>query len=539
MAWLYSEPKTLGMIFKRHMPREFWPNIVQGDDQLLVTRPFNKNNEASDSTDEVSTSSFQPYRPSIFLGSYYSAIDSGSFDIADAADQLFDDLRAYLSDPEDTIPFKKYTRILFIGHSMGGIIARRIVTKFWPYFSAKSVGVILIASPTDGSAYADLLYPAIAYLRHSQAKQLRRKEPLLDEIHKDFEPLVLCRRIFIAEAYEHKFYVHCKAFPLMRQVVERCSAVNYTDSPTRLHGTHHANCVQPRNASDQIHAFLQRRWAEFMNFEFNTDATADTDLIRKCGSVDKHGKPQSAETRVQSVWHYVVAAAITVTLVLAIMVASVSYRSQIPPQGNDLAQPWRKLVFNKGWEVLSIVGTTVHYYLDPGIVVVDAKRSHGGVSETNYQLTIVNLLNSRGFANVHTMSFISRKQLKNELKNPGVKPLVILHWHTYRDAFERDSRHELSYPEILKSERDFLRDMEDILYASADLQVILISKSPAVQTQVRDAITALKKEEVSITSEDRLITTHYPVAGLTTDHKDQLLNEIHKALARWVKLKLN
>lgn len=221
----------------RILPFNFWPDLVLAD-------PIFKDPKGQS--------------PSIYLASYYSSIDAGRFGIDRCAESVFRDLQ------RDKVLDK--SNIVFVGHSMGGIIARRILGEHWVEFESKRVGIVLMASPSGGSGYAnDASYLTKAY-DHRQAEQLQKDSPLLAEIHDKFEPLVTGHHVTGAEAFEHRFYIHVKAIPALNNVVPVESAERYFIPATFLPNTTHSTCVQPRNSKDKIHQVLQDFWSRYTNF---------------------------------------------------------------------------------------------------------------------------------------------------------------------------------------------------------------------------------------------------------------------------------
>ena len=140
----------------------YWPKLVTEDNRLQDT--------------------------SVFLGGYYTAIDSGRFDIADCAKDLFSGL---------TIPDSKLTktpiehgRIVFVCHSTGGIIVRYMLEKHAVRFANKEIGLLLIASPSYGSKLADKLGGLADFYDNQLGKHLRWGNDLLKDLDDRFKTLL-------------------------------------------------------------------------------------------------------------------------------------------------------------------------------------------------------------------------------------------------------------------------------------------------------------------------------------------------------------
>ena len=80
-------------------------------------------------------------KPSIFLGGYYTAIDSGPYEIRNCASELYRAIRRDDDDPELRPPVMEKERIVFICHSTGGIVARYFQQH--PSYSAADVRQLL------------------------------------------------------------------------------------------------------------------------------------------------------------------------------------------------------------------------------------------------------------------------------------------------------------------------------------------------------------------------------------------------------------
>jgi pimeloyl-ACP methyl ester carboxylesterase len=81
-------------------------------------------------------------------------------------------------------------RLIFVCHSMGGIVARRfLVRQTVPLLEARAeTGLFLVASPSLGSSYANWLSPLASFLGHTQADALRfaQDNVWLNDLDKDF-----------------------------------------------------------------------------------------------------------------------------------------------------------------------------------------------------------------------------------------------------------------------------------------------------------------------------------------------------------------
>ena len=94
-------------------------------------------------------------RYSIYLGGYYTAPDGGAFKIQHCADQLHRAL-GRAETPGARSALDRGT-LVFVCHSTGGIIVRYLLESRVAEFKDKTVGLVLIASPSFGSGWATKL----------------------------------------------------------------------------------------------------------------------------------------------------------------------------------------------------------------------------------------------------------------------------------------------------------------------------------------------------------------------------------------------
>lgn len=103
----------------------------------------------------------------IWVFTYLTGITSGSFSVSDAATSL----RTHLLF-ENIFP---NNGIIFVCHSMGGIVVRKFITTNALDIShaRAKIGLLLVASPSLGSGYATLITPLIRLFGHAQGEILR------------------------------------------------------------------------------------------------------------------------------------------------------------------------------------------------------------------------------------------------------------------------------------------------------------------------------------------------------------------------------
>lgn len=194
---------------------------------------------------------------SVYLADYYSDIDSGQYDIAQCAREVWDQLQ---SDRENGRVPIDYSRIVFVAHSLGGVVVRRLLEENSQRFSLKQVGLVLIASPTGGSLYAKRFGALSKLYGHDAALALKPDSQLLRDIDHRFRGLLNERRIDLigAEACEHHGPRLWKYFPYrLSPIVSVESSSKYFGAPKIIHGTDHSSIVKPDRAEHPIHQFLR------------------------------------------------------------------------------------------------------------------------------------------------------------------------------------------------------------------------------------------------------------------------------------------
>jgi hypothetical protein len=193
---------------------------------------------------------------SIYLGGFYADIDSDFLGIPQVSHELYNALRRR----EEGRSVLEFETIIFICHSLGGIIVRNILLDQYEEFRDKKIGLILIASPSTGSTYADLAAAIIKLYRNKLARQLKFGNDMLMNLDYRFRILVDEREKRMPglrgiEAYEHHFPWHSRWLPSFPPIVTIWSA-NRFFQPYPLPGTNHSTCVKPLNYGHPAYQLL-------------------------------------------------------------------------------------------------------------------------------------------------------------------------------------------------------------------------------------------------------------------------------------------
>ncbi len=197
---------------------------------------------------------------SIYLGGYYTdKLKSKDYGVADCANELF---RA-LSLRGREKPVLEHQAILFVCHSLGGIVTRYMIESNAKEFQAQKVGLFLFASPSTGSKWANAVSKIAHYLEMEPTdvlQTLATDSPLLEDLDGRFKNFVNDAnniRLFGKEACETLPYKHVGV------IVSAESAGRYFGKVEKLAQTDHSSCVKPDSDRHPAHVTLLSWIAQF------------------------------------------------------------------------------------------------------------------------------------------------------------------------------------------------------------------------------------------------------------------------------------
>jgi pimeloyl-ACP methyl ester carboxylesterase len=192
----------------------------------------------------------------IYIFSYRTSISSGYYSLGDVVDSLKEYLRL-----DNVIDFSK---IIFVCHSMGGIVVRRFLvsqkTNLMRH-GLKEVGLFLVASPSLGSNYANMLYPISKLAGHTQAKALRfsQENTWLNDLDRDFINFKAEKdgslKIEGKELIED-LPVYLKSWFFKKQIVEPFSGARYFGDPFKVPGSDHFTIARAESSESIQHRLL-------------------------------------------------------------------------------------------------------------------------------------------------------------------------------------------------------------------------------------------------------------------------------------------
>lgn len=205
---------------------------------------------------------------SVFLAGYYSDVDSGPYDFAQCSREVFESLKHRRENGRAPLD---YTRIIFLAHSLGGVVVRRLLEENAHKFASKQVGVVLMASPTGGSAYAEVFSDLARIYGHSAALALNPQSEALKDIDYRFRALLAANSVSIRgiEACEHLgplrwrwLSLRWKWLPIrLPPIVSVDSSSKYFGPPRIIRGTDHSGIVKPAGLLHPSHEFFQNFFA--------------------------------------------------------------------------------------------------------------------------------------------------------------------------------------------------------------------------------------------------------------------------------------
>lgn len=194
---------------------------------------------------------------SVFLAGYYTDVDAGRYDFAQCAREVADALKHERINGR--VPMD-YGRIVFVAHSLGGVVVRRLLEENSQDFADKQIGLALMASPSGGSAYASFFGGLSRIYGHKAALDLRPQTQALEDLDHRFRGVLENRRINIigTEACEHQGILRWKWLPIrLPLVVSSESSSKYFGTPKIIRGTDHASIVKPDGLRHAAHDFLR------------------------------------------------------------------------------------------------------------------------------------------------------------------------------------------------------------------------------------------------------------------------------------------
>jgi pimeloyl-ACP methyl ester carboxylesterase len=166
--WIRKAQKGLNVIFihginsseecwRNKKTKSYWPDLLRNESELADI--------------------------GIYIFSYRTGINTGSYSLSD----IVESLREYFKLDQ----LIESSSVIFVCHSMGGIVARRFLVNQHSNLieiGLNKIGLFLVASPSLGSEYANMLSLVSSVMGHTQASALKFSEnnQWLNDLDKDF-----------------------------------------------------------------------------------------------------------------------------------------------------------------------------------------------------------------------------------------------------------------------------------------------------------------------------------------------------------------
>lgn len=206
---------------------------------------------------------------SVYMGGFYTEIDSGElYGVRQCAQELYDAINRNTHD--GLPPPTKKPNILFVCHSLGGIVVRYMLESKSNNFINHNIGLVLMASPSMGSDYADNFKAIINFYRNKLGKQLSKENDILNDLDDRFKDFIDERHRGTfngVEAVEHLGMFNLRWLPGFSPIVKKDSAARYFKSKI-LPGCDHSSIVKPDNYEHPSHTFLVDFFANKFTPEF-------------------------------------------------------------------------------------------------------------------------------------------------------------------------------------------------------------------------------------------------------------------------------
>lgn len=203
----------------------------------------------------------------IYVFSYRTGINTGSYSLSD----IVDSLREYFI-LDDLI---SSAGVIFVCHSMGGIVTRRFLVNQYSMLIERElnrIGLFLLASPSLGSEYANMLGLVSSALGHTQASALRFSQDnvWLNDLDKDFINLQTNKNLQIkGKELIEDLPLYGKGF-IRRQVVEPFSGAKYFGNSFKVPGSDHSTIAVPAGRDGVQHRLLVQFIKECIQEKFDS-----------------------------------------------------------------------------------------------------------------------------------------------------------------------------------------------------------------------------------------------------------------------------
>jgi pimeloyl-ACP methyl ester carboxylesterase/O-acetyl-ADP-ribose deacetylase (regulator of RNase III) len=189
----------------------------------------------------------------IYEFTYHTGFFSGSYNLGNIVDALNECLHL---DGVD-----RARKIVFVAHSMGGIVVRRFIVQRYDELVDRGaeMGLFLIASPSLGSSYANWLSPIARFMGHAQGQALAfcQSNVWLNDLNSDFRNVLARGKLVIhgRELVEDQFVV-LKRIRIFEQIVPPFSGIAYFGDSFKVPLSDHFSIAKPTDDQAIQHRML-------------------------------------------------------------------------------------------------------------------------------------------------------------------------------------------------------------------------------------------------------------------------------------------
>jgi pimeloyl-ACP methyl ester carboxylesterase len=218
----------------RHKNSSYWPNLLKDENELTDI--------------------------GIYVFSYRTGFNTGTYSLGDIVDSLHEYFKL-----DGLI---ESSGIVFVCHSMGGIVTRCFLVREQSGLIEKElnkIGLFLVASPSLGSDYANMLGLISSAMGHTQANALKfsQSNVWLNDLDKDFMALKENKNLKIkGKELIEDLPLYGKGF-IRRQIVQPFSGARYFGQSFKVPDSDHSTIAAPENKDAIQHRLLVKFIQEF------------------------------------------------------------------------------------------------------------------------------------------------------------------------------------------------------------------------------------------------------------------------------------
>lgn len=196
--------------------------------------------------------------PSIYLGGWTTSYQSNIYKIRDAATELRTAMRLARDSNDLPSPLSK-KNIVFVAHSTGGLVVREWMVRHPEDFKGRKVGLVLMASPSRGSLWANRLRAIARIANNDMAQELEENSAYIDGLNTQFLELQEKKGIpglSGVDMFESKFIRTFLGISWASNVVDGETAQTYFGAPRIIPDRDHFGVVKPTSKFDFPHTYL-------------------------------------------------------------------------------------------------------------------------------------------------------------------------------------------------------------------------------------------------------------------------------------------